>query len=457
MKDKLQTLTIFILLLSSVYLLFLNFGMKPKDLLQSTKLEAEEETIRPAQDLMEDAIKPESLAINFGSGHHTLIDNPLKDGYWDDIKEIIKQIFQEKGKSTMALDSISEDLYSQLLDQRSIYMEFNEGLTTLTILNALKAENNSQLVEKFPKIQSLYISLEKPFVVIKNEDNIKLLTFDDLKTENLNIKVANLFLDGYNPYDLSGEILENKNTNYIGRISDHKIEKITYQNLLETLDNQQIENIIKKFFKKDLNLIREIKEEGIQTIYVDGDKILKITNQGRISYYDPQIPKIKERNLYISLETALSFISDTLGIDDSLYLKEIKEVEQKGRPGFKIIFGKSAGNYKVEIADENIKDYLEVDVYNNHINRISKYFRGHAEERKTYIKVGEDQNLEAVIRRNIKQINQNLKRGPLNQDQILKQIQEANIIYKDKGDQTPLDLYWQIKIQDQIIELKIEN
>lgn len=308
MKDKLQTLTIIVLLLSSVYLLFLNFGMKPKDIFTTTKLEAEEEQIRPTQDLMEDAIKPEALYINFGSGHHTIIDNPLKDGYWDDIKEIIKQIFQEKGTNSVALDSITEDLYSQLLEQRSIYMEFNDGLTTLTILNALKAESSSKLAEKFPKIESLYISLEKPFVVIKNEGSIKLLTFDDLPTENLNIKVANLFLDGYNPYDLAGEIFENTSTAYIGRIKDHKIEKITYQNLLQTLDNQQIENIIKKFFQKDLNLIREIKEEGVQTIYVDGDKLLKITNLGQISYYDPQIPKIKDRNLYVSLELSLIHI-----------------------------------------------------------------------------------------------------------------------------------------------------
>lgn len=456
MKDKLQTLTIFVLLLSSVYLLFLNFGMEPQDIFSTTKLEAEEDQNRPTQDLMEDAIKPEALYINFGAGHHTLIDNPLKDGYWDDIKEIIKQIFQEKGTNSVALDSITEDLYSQLLEQRSIYMEFNDGLTTLTILNALKAESSSKLAEKFPKIQSLYISLEKPFVVIKNEGSIKLLTFDDLPTENLNIKVANLFLDGYNPYDLAGEILENTSTAYIGRIKDHKIEKISYQNLLQTLDNQQIENIIKKFFKKDLNLIREIKEEGVQTIYVDGDKLLKITNLGQISYYDPQIPKIKDRNLYVSLETALSFISDTLGIDDSLYLKEIKEVEAKGSPGFKIIFGKSAGTYKVEIADENIKDYLEVDVYNNHINRISKYFRGPTEERKTYITVGEDQSLEKIVRKNTNQIKEQINHPALTQKQILNQIEEAKIIYKDNSDQNPLDLYWQIKIQDQIIDLKIE-
>lgn len=455
MKDKIQTLTILILLLSSIYLLFLNFGMAPKDIFKTKKL-AEEDQIRPGDNLMADAIKPKSLAINFGSGHHTLVDNPLKDDYWEDIKEIIKQSFQEKDKNSMSLDSISEDLYKQLLNQRSIYMEFNEGLTTLTILNALKAETTSKLVEKFPKIESLYISLEKPFVVIKNQNNIKLLTFDDLKTDNLNIKVANLFLEGYNPYDLAADTLGDTSTEYIAKIEDHKIEKITYKNLLKTLDDQQIENIIKKFFQKDLNLIREIKEEGIQTIYVDGDKILKITNLGQISYYDPQIPKIKERNLYISLETALSFISDTLGIDDSLYLKEIKPIELKGFQGFKITFGKSTGQYKVEVADENIRSYLEVDVFNNHINRISKYFRGQAEERKTYITVGKDQSLEAKIRQNTDQINQNLKRGPLNQDQILKQIQEANIIYKDKGDQSPLDLYWQIKIQDQIIELKIE-
>ena len=188
MKDKLQTLTIFVLLLSSVYLLFLNFGMEPEDIFTSTKLEAEEDQNRPTQDLMEDAIKPEALYINFGAGHHTLIDNPLKDGYWDDIKEIIKQIFQEKGTNSVVLDSITEDLYSQLLKQRSIYMEFNDGLTTLTILNALKAESSSKLAEKFPKIQSLYISLEKPFVVIKIKAKLNKRTFPTRQKKTIKLK-----------------------------------------------------------------------------------------------------------------------------------------------------------------------------------------------------------------------------------------------------------------------------
>ncbi|MDO5028847.1 MAG: hypothetical protein Q4E36_06230 [Bacillota bacterium] len=457
MKDKLQSLTILVLLMTSVYLLFLNFDMDLRDIF--TKTENTEEAISYSpQGLLEDAIKPDSLAINFGSDHHSLIANPLQDGYWTEIKEVIKTVFEDQGTDKVSLDSISEDIYSQLLQQRSIYMTFNQGLTTLTILNALKTQSTSDLVEQFPKIDSLYISLEKPLVVIKSQNKKTLLSFKSLPTEKLNIKVANLFLEGYNPYSLGKNILGNQSLEYIPKISKHKIEKITYSNLVQDLDQETLENIINKFFQKDLNLIREIKEEGVQTIYVDGERILKINKQGLISYYNPQIPKIKERNLYISLETALSFISKNLGFEDSHYLKEIKPIEVNHNQGFKIVFGKTAGSYKVQVEDENIYDYLEIDVFNNHVRRLAHYYRGPRDQRKEYVQVDESQDLRPIIKKNLDQINNQLQKPQAwTYEQVLANIQTASINYKDQGQDGPLDLYWHVAIAGQDFEFKIKH
>jgi len=286
MRETLKTLAIIFLSISSVVLIILNFGVKPENIFIE-KNEPSGSLIFDSSVIMADAVMPEYIGVNFEGGKHTVINNPRDSGVWADSIEILKSIFEEKGKIIQSRETITVELYKNFLNQESVVLFFNKDITPLTLLNSLGVEEPKDVVDEYEEISFIYLSLTKNFIVIGEKDELNLLTLDQLEGEKLKRKIDNLFISGYNPYVLGEEILGFENLNYFPKISQHKVEIVRFENILTSLNPQNIENIVYSFFGKEVNYIREIKEEGSQTIYVDGSRLLKISEKGLISYYDP--------------------------------------------------------------------------------------------------------------------------------------------------------------------------
>lgn len=459
MIDKLKSLLILVLSFTSVVLLFLNFGMTREDLTIYTSF-GERNIIFDSNALLSDAVMAESIGVNFGDETHTLLNNPVNEDIWNNSAELIKEIFEEENKSITSIDFINNSIYNEVLKQESIVLFFKKNISATTLLNGLGVENTKDIVEEFGEIKTIYISLERNFVIINEGIRNHLLTFNSLDVSNIKEQVDILKENGFNPYKTLDEVFKNKNIGYVPVLSEQNIEGVRFHNILETLTDSNIENIVYNFFQKEVNYLREIKEEGIQTIYVDREKILKISEEGLISYFNPEEPQVTERNLYISLDTALSFISNNLGYDSSLYLKEIRTIELQDYSGFKFIFGKSAKSYKVNIQNEDILDYIEIDVYNNHVRRFSQLFRGEIPESTPLVELKPNQEVLSIISKNLININQGLfpnGERSLSFNEILNRVEDASLVYVDKGDESPLDIAWKVEIMDEEFEFILER
>ncbi len=458
MKETLKTIGIAVLSISSVFLLLLNFGMNPESILKG-KEKPSGSLIFDSRVIMADAVMPEYIGINYEGGTHTTIDNPREEGIWIDCIDILKNIFEEKGKIIRSRETISLDVYKNFLNQESIVLFFNKDITPLTFLNSIGVEEPKDVVDDYEVINFIYISLTKNFIVIADDESLNLLTLDNLETSILKRKIDNIYLDGYNEYVIADEVLGNGRLDYLPKISKHKIEIVKFENIIATLDEQNIENIVFSFFGKEVNYLREIKEEGSQTIYVDGSKILKISEKGLISYYNPDQEPIKDRNLYLSLENALAFISNNLGYDGSLYLKKIVPIEFQENQGFKMIFGKNSNGYKVELMDENIVDYIEIDVFNEHIRRFSQFFRGEIPGSVAYYGIDQTQELRPLIASNLNYINDRLFENSedyLSYEEMLKEIKKAFVVYTDIGTDENLGLAWKVEIKEEVFYFNIQ-
>ncbi|NLW43171.1 MAG: hypothetical protein GXY89_08565 [Tissierellia bacterium] len=459
MRETLKTLAIIFLSISSVVLIILNFGVKPENIFIE-KNEPSGSLIFDSSVIMADAVMPEYIGVNFEGGKHTVINNPRDSGVWADSIEILKSIFEEKGKIIQSRETITVELYKNFLNQESVVLFFNKDITPLTLLNSLGVEEPKDVVDEYEEISFIYLSLTKNFIVIGEKDELNLLTLDQLEGEKLKRKIDNLFISGYNPYVLGEEILGFENLNYFPKISQHKVEIVRFENILTSLNPQNIENIVYSFFGKEVNYIREIKEEGSQTIYVDGSRLLKISEKGLISYYDPEQEPSKDRNLYISLENALAFISNNLGYDGSLYLKEILPIEIQENQGFKITFGKNSKGYKVELLDDDIVDYIEIDVFNEHIRRYSQFFRGEVPGTVEYYDIDQTQELRPIVAVNLNYINGRMFENSaeyLNYEEVLKKIKRAYVVYTDLGEDENLGVAWKVEIEDEIFYFEIQT
>lgn len=458
MKELFKTLGIIVLSISSVFLLLLNFGIQPNYFFISRE-EPRGSLIFDSSVIMADAVMPEYIGVNFEGGKHTTIDNPRDGDIWGDCIEILKAIFEEKGKTIRSRETITEEVYNSFLLQESIVLFFNKDITPLTFLNALGVEEPKDVVDDYEEIKFIYISLGKNFIVIGEKDELNLLTLDYLESREVKKKIDNIYLGNFNPYVLGKDILGGNNFNYIPKISEHKVEKVRFENILTTLDEQNLENIVFSFFGKEVNYLREIKEEGSQTIYVDGPRILKISEKGLISYFNPEQEPTKERNLYLSLENALAFISNNLGYDGSLYLKEIIPIEIQDNQGFKIIFGKNSSGYKVELIDDDIVDYIEIDVFNEQIRRYSQLFRGDVGGTVLYNEIDSTQELRPIVAANLNYINDRLFENPddyLTYEEVLGEIRKAFVVYTDLGADEDLGLAWKVEIKDETFYFNIQ-
>jgi len=164
--------------------------------------------------------------------------------------------------------------------------------------------------------------------------------------------------------------------------------------------------------------------------------------------------------LYISLENALAFISNNLGYDGSLYLKEILPIEIQENQGFKITFGKNSKGYKVELLDDDIVDYIEIDVFNEHIRRYSQFFRGEVPGTVEYYDIDQTQELRPIVAVNLNYINGRMFENSaeyLNYEEVLKKIKRAYVVYTDLGEDENLGVAWKVEIEDEIFYFEIQT
>lgn len=453
MKERVKSLALVILLAISILLVLLIWGV---DLLDMKNNNGNKRSrIFESEALLSDVVMPHRIAINYSPNEHTVIQNPRKLNLWRNSIEVLRQIFEDNNYKIRSREPIDRELYYTFLGQPSVVLDFSGGLNTVTLLNSLGIRETKDFVEDIPNFDKIYISLEKPFVIIEVEGIHTLITLDLLLTENISRGVRAIAEEGYNNYLIGKDLFGGDSLSLIPRVSGHKIEKISFENILSTLDQLYVENIVFSFLGKDVNLVREIKEEGKSTNYIDGTKILKIYDQGLISYYNPDQPATKERNLFISLDTAMEFISQNLGFDDSLYLKEINPITAENYPGYRFTFGKRSSGYQIELDNTNISEYIEIDVFNEHVRRFAQLFRRTKQRNLEYYEFHYGLEVENLIKENYDELAELLMIEELSMkptyEELLLELKEASIVYLDNGEDENLELAWKIVLKDKIL------
>ncbi len=451
MIERLKSLLIVLLSIFSVLLLLLNFGIRPSDF-SYFKKDKSTSTIFQSNAILEDAVKPESIGINFSKSEHTYITNPEEEDIWRSASNILREVFSGETEGKIkSVDQVTKTIYNQFLDQKSVVLFFEKQISLVTLLNGLGIEGSENIDTNFEALESIYISIDKDFIIISDQERTILLTIEDVDKSSLSQGISTLKELGYNPYTTIKKYLGVNRIGYIPIIENQKLKKVSFTNILNKFTEENIDNIVNNFFGKEVNYLREIKEEGQQTIYVDGDRILKISEGGLISYFNPEELRDKDRNLFISLDTALSFMSNNLGYDSSFYLKKITPINIEDYSGFRMLFGKSSNSHEVKADTAKVSEYVELDVYNDHVRRFYQLFRGENlnETEEEYIEIPLTNELKPFVYKRVNEINSKLfpdKDNNYSFEEILAKIEKADLVYIDRGMSTPLGIGWQIKI-----------
>ncbi len=320
--------------------------------------------------LEEDIIRPYKYLINFNSRSHTVVY--VDDDLWGYSKSYIARALTNKNSKVSTLETSQ---YNKLLEQGSLVLNFHKDSNIYILSKFLDIELDSQIWKQVPSINNIYLSLEgEPFIVVESNEVYKKIYNFDYSYDEILERISEI--KNSDDYTLYYSIKDSFNVNsnlFIPYNLNRKIPNIYLDNELKIEDLNKVRSFSESFFNKDIDYMREIIEKNGSILHIYNEEVLKYKKSGIIEYFNPVQENISERKLFLSLGTAINFLSEKDLIDENMYLKSIEEIEFKNNLGYRFIFKYYFND--LEVISQEDRDYIEIDVFNNYIQGYKKNIR----------------------------------------------------------------------------------
>lgn len=370
-KEDIKTLLLILLVCISIFLTKELWIEIPSDILSAFR---SNEGVTSSY-IFSDMIIPHKILINFNENSHTLLYSDEGNNIWPYGKLYLKNTFLEKNFKT---SYISNEEYVSYQKHKSINYYFSEAMSTYILAKALEVKDPNTITEKIPEVNSVYIFLEadEPFLILSNDVKHLKITNLSFNIKELREIINTIELKGnYTYYYSIRDTLGGDNDLYIPYRMTSNIPTVYVQNEIKIEDREEIRNIAERFFNKDIDYLREIVERNGSTIYIYNQNVLKIYKNGYLEYFSPLEEPVRERNLYISLNTVANFISSHSGALKGMYLDRIEEVEWDNNLGYKLVFKYRVKGMPLVVGCTDVEPSIEVEVYNKYVRSYKRFVR----------------------------------------------------------------------------------
>lgn len=322
-----------------------------------------------------DIIKPHKYLLNFNEDSHTIFHSDMNNNLWTSVHSSLVDILSSNNVKT---EEISNEEFITYHDNRSIVFYFPEQYNTYILARFLDIPQPNDITEKIQKVDSIYIYLGKgePYLVFSDKDFHLKIYESNLDLEYIKTKVGQIEKsNNITYYYPMRDSLNVNNDIYIPYKMSRAIPTVYVKNDINTDNIEDIRKIAEVFFQKDIDYIREIVENNGTVLYLYGDEVLKVSQNGFLEYYSPLEEQVPERNLYVSLVTASEFLSSNMEIPEDLYLDDIQEIESGGNLGYRFTFKYRIGGLPVILKNEEIEDFIQLEVFNKYIRSYKRFIR----------------------------------------------------------------------------------
>ena len=370
-KERLKTFLLLSLVCISVFLTKRLWIEIPYDILSFSK---KEEAVS-ANYLFTDMIKPHKYLLNFDEKNHTIFYNDDNNNLWTSTRSSLVDILSSNNIKT---NNLSNEEFSTYNEEKSIVFYFPEKYSTYILARSLGVSKPNYIIEKMPKIDEIYFYLgrKEAFVVFSEGDKHLKVYNLDMDTEIIKNQVREIEeRKDYTYYYSMKDTLGVDNNIYITYKMAQNLPKVYVKNELDIYDIDEIRNIAEKFFDKDIDYIREIIENNGSILYVYNQRVLKINQNGLLEYFNPLEAPVKERNLYISLNTAAEFLSSHIEVPKDMYLAKIEEIDSEESEGYRLTFRYRIRGIPVILGSDTVEDFIQVDVFNKYVRNYKRFIR----------------------------------------------------------------------------------
>lgn len=414
--------------------------------------------------LVMDMIAPNKYLLNFNK-NQTLFYDDSKYNLWANTKASLARILSSK---SINMEILSKQEFATYNSSQSIVFNFPEKVNTYILAKALDIKSPNNIVDTIPNIDSIYVYLGKgdPFFVFSYKDKNIAVYDSTISVEDIKEQVGEIEKGKrYNYYASMKDTIGTDKDIYIPYEMKNNLPTIYVENEIRMLDEDQKRNLAERFFNRNIDYIREITESNGTAIYVHGQKVLKLNTNGTLEYFNPLEGVVKKRNLYESMDTAAKFISENPGVPKEMYLNKVDEIEEDGSLGYKLTFKYRIRGIPVILGNREVVDFVEVEVFNNHIRSYKHFIRKDMNVPLDNITIDKkmlssldviDMNYDFLFEKQIQA--SNIKDEEIVIEELLSSIEDITMAYfdpclKDKGDQ--LIGVWVIKTNEGIFAFDV--
>ena len=374
MKERIKTILLLILVFISISLTQRVWIQLPKEMTNVFEIN---KTYSASYDLS-DMIAPNKYLLNFGNKNHTLLNDDSKHNIWDISKVILKEVLSS---DIIKTEEISKDQYLKYQDERSLVFYFPEKINTYILAKTWDVKKPNKIVDTIPNINDIYIFLGNgdPFFVFSDGERYIISYNKSIDNTLLKNELIQIEEDkNYNYYYSMREKYNVDNDIYFADKIDN-LPTVYVSNEMTTLRDDQKNELAEIFFSSDTNYISKIVENNGSTIYEFNNKVLKLNVNGALEYFHPLEEQVLDRNLYISLSTVAEFIMQKTSSQNGMYLSSIEEIESDDNVGYKLTFKYRIRGIPVLLGNREVGDYIQIEVFNNHIKSYKQLTRRETE------------------------------------------------------------------------------
>lgn len=440
-KEKIKTLLLVSLVVVSIFLTQQLWMDIPFNIMPSIGEDLENNSMN--NDILSKIILPEKYIVHFGSNHTILYTD---EGYnlWEKAKEII-EIALNNDEAQVTI--VSNEQGEGKIFERSVEFHFPVKVPTYIFYRKFNIEDKGSLYEKVSNIEKIYIPLNGENYILFS-DGIKEIKIEKVKfdTSTVSETIKKIEESNYDIYYSLSKYFQIDSKAYI-TAGVKFLPDVYVKSEIDTKNTAQIESIAKGFFDKDLDYIRKIEETDGSIIYLyTNEEGIKISSDGVLLYFNSLDRQVVERNLYVSLNTALNFIDAHMGWPENVYLSSIEEIEADNSEGYRFAFSYTMAGRPIIINKEGMQHSIEIEVFNEQVKTYRRYIRNEDKSKLVSINIKPIQSPVQILNQNFRLIRDNyIKEKEINgedydsnelKNEILSSINDIYLAYYDPCQKT---------------------
>lgn len=370
-RERLKTILLIFLVLTSLFLTRQAWIQSPYESL----FVFDSNDIQLADFLFIDVIKPYKYLLNFNEKSHTVFYEDINNDLWNMAHSLIANTLSS---NNIQMNLISHEEFINYFNNRSVIYYFPVKLNTYILARALNVSKPNDITDKIEELDSIYVYLDdgKPYVVFSQEQRHLKVYDSSLITESIKNRLTQIEKEkSYTYYYSIRDIFKVDNDLFLPYEISKKVPTAYIENQLNTNDIEHTRKKAEEFFNKQIDYIREIVEDSGSILYVYKDKVLKFYPNGLLEYFCPLEEKVTERNLYLSLNTALEFLSSHVDLPMDIYLANVEEISLEDSLGYRFSFNKRIKGFPMIIKGYETQGFIQIEVFNEHVTNYKRFVR----------------------------------------------------------------------------------